>query len=325
VAGVQKTWLREEHAGAPPVEFPLVEVLGSAGPTVSIVAGMHPGEYAGVIAAGQLARELARSDGKVRGRILIIPILSTQAFFQRAIQLSPVDEREPHYVWPGNPGGSYTEHLVDLLFRTIETSDAVLDLHGGEFTQDLTPYVGTPWEGDGPLYDRSVELASAFDVPFADRRVVAETANALPRALNARGIPNIWTEIGHNGLPEPSAVRTQYEGCVNALRLLAVLDGKAIRHPQRLVGPRHWSVHAERSGVWVPEIRAGDHVREGQVLGRQFDVFGDEIEVFRSPADALAEYVCTSPAINADRRPFGNQWHQHLAQLVEDPAGQAAA
>lgn len=318
---VRKTWLREEHRGAPLVEFPLVDVVGSPGPTIAIVAGMHPGEYAGVIAAGQLARELARSDRNVKGRVLIIPILSIQAFFQRAIQLSPVDEQEPHYAWPGTRDGTYTEHLVDLLFRTIEESDAVLDLHGGEFTQDLTPYVGTPWEGDGQLYDRSVELASAFDVPFADKRAVAETANALPRALNARGIPNIWTEIGHNGLPEPSAVKLQYDGCVNALRLLSVLDGEGVRHRQRLVGPRHWSVQAEQSGVWVPEIGAGEHVRERQVLGRMYDVFGSEIEVIRSPADALAEYVCTSPAINADRRPFGNNWHQHLAQLVEDPAG----
>jgi hypothetical protein len=209
---------------------------------------------------------------------------------------------------------------VDLLFRTLETSDAVLDLHGGEFTQDLTPYVGTPWEGDGPLYDRSLELATAFAVPFADKRAVAETANALPRALNAKGIPNIWTEIGHNGLPEPDMVDLQYEGCINALRLLSLIEGRGVRHEQRLVGPRHWSVHAEQSGVWVPAIRAGDHVREGQVLGRLYDVFGDEIELFRSPADALAEYVCTSPAINADRVPFGNHWHQHLAQLVEDPA-----
>ena len=316
---VQKSWLREDHPGAPPVEFPLVDVVGGPGPTVAIVAGMHPGEYAGVLAAGQLARELAAADRPVKGRVIIIPILSTQAFFQRAIQLSPIDEQEPHYVWPGNPGGTYTEHLVDLLFRAIESSDAVLDLHGGEFTQDLTPYVGTPWEGDGSLYDRSVELASAFEVPFADKRAVAETANALPRALNAKGIANIWTEIGRNGLPEPEMVRLQYEGCANALRLLGLLEGKAIRYEQRLVGPRHWSVHAARSGVWIPAVHAGDHVSEGDVLGRLYDVFGAELEVFRSPADSLAEYVCTSPAINVDRQPFGNHWHQHLAQLVEDP------
>ena len=32
----------------------------------------------------------------------------------------------------------------------------------------------------------------------------------------------------------------------------------------------------------------------------------------------LVEYVASSPAINAGRRPHGYAWHQMLVQLVED-------
>ena len=249
---------------------------------------------------------------------MIIPIISTVAFFRRAIQLSPVDELEPHYVWPGNPAGSYTEHLVDLLFRTVAKSDAVLDLHGGEFTQDLIPYVGTPWEGDGELYDRSVELASAFAVPFYDKRAVAETANALPRALNAAGIPNIWTEIGRNGLPESETIQLQRDGCLNVLRLLGAIEGGAVRGAPRLVGPGQWSVHADQTGIWIPGVKAGESVRAGERLGEMTNLFGKTIRTFEAPADAIVQYLCTASAINVDRQPYGNRWHQHLVQLGED-------
>jgi len=286
---------------------------------VAIIAGMHGGEYAGVLAATQLIQHLERSD--VRGRVLVIPTMSSLAFFTRSMQLSPVDAHEVHYLWPGNPTASYSEHLIDLVFRTVHQVDLVIDLHAGEFVQDLTPYVGVPWLDDGPLWQRSLELATAFDVPFINRRAVAETSIALPQALLAVGIPNIWTEIGRNGLPEPTTIALQYNGLVNVLTLLGVLPGTAVRYTPREVGPRHWSVFAEQSGLWHPAIHGGQSVAAGQVLGELTDVFGDHLHTFIAPADALATYVCTSPAVDVDNKPHGNNWHQHLVQLVEDPHG----
>jgi predicted deacylase len=195
----------------------------------------------------------------------------------------------------------------------------LIDLHAGEFAQDLTPYVCVPWPGDAALRAGCLTLGQAFDVPFLDRRVLEETPLALPRALLERGIPNIWTEIGHNGLPEPTDVGRQLHGVFNAMRALGMLAGEVRRFDQRLVGPRHWTVYAEQSGVWRPAVAAGDHVRAGQPLGELVDYFGELLETFASPADALVEYLASSPAINAERQPHGYRWHQLLAQLVEDP------
>jgi uncharacterized protein len=314
-----KAWISESHAGAPEVRFPLAEARGGSGPTVAIVAGMHGGEYAGILAATRLIQHLARSD--VHGRVLVIPTMSTLAFFRRSMQLSPVDAREVHYLWPGHPEGSYSEHLVDLVFRTIRVADFVVDMHAGEFVQDLTPYVGVPWLDDGHLWQRSLELATAFDVPFINRRALAETSIALPRALLEVGIPNVWTEIGRNGLPEPTAIDLQYNGLVNMLTLLGVLPGSGVRYAPRWVGPKHWSIFAEQSGLWHPRIHGGEPVAAGQVLGELTDFFGDHLHTFTAPADALATYVCTSPAVDVDNKPHGNDWHQHLVQLVEDVHG----
>jgi predicted deacylase len=314
---VKKLVVLEERSVEPVVEFPLVDVRGSDdGPTVAIIAGMHAGEYAGVLATQKLISLLETA--LVSGRILIVPIVSVRAFYARNMQLSPVDQKEVHYLWPGRPTGSFSDRLIDLLFRTLRVANAVVDMHGGEFVQDLTPFVGVPWERDDDLFARSLELAHSFDVPFVDQRAVAETPIALPRALYREGIPNIWSEIGHNGLPGAVEVNLQFDGCRNVLRQLGVIGGRPVRHRSRVVGPKHWSVVTDTTGIWLPKVRAGQHVRKGQVLGRMTDVFGRPTETVTSPADALVEFLCTSPAVDGERRPHGNTWHQWLVQLVDD-------
>lgn len=315
---ITRRWLREQHAGGPDVEVPLIEVHGARpGASIAFNSGMHGGEYAGPLAMYRLVDVLERTE--VAGRVLIIPVASTRAFFGRAMQLSPVDGLELHYLWPGAPESSHSAHLVDLLYRTLRGHDAVVDTHAGEFVQDLTPYIAAPWEADGPLFDECLRIASAYEVPFVDKRAVAETPLALPRALLALGIPNVWTEIGRNGLPEPEAVRLQYEGALNLLRMFGIVPGEPRRTTQRVVGPRHWGVVASDTGVWYREVAAGDFVRAGQVIGRLRDIFGNEIRTFVAEADATVQYICTSPAIDVELRPGGSTWHQLLAQLVEDP------
>src|SRR5262249_15569093 len=49
-----------------------------------------------------------------------------------------------------------------------------------------------------------------------------------------------------------------------------------------LDGPRHWSVYAERSGVWLPVVGPYDHVTRGQTLGTLVNYFGETLETFTS-------------------------------------------
>jgi len=299
------------------LEFPLADIRGARpGPTVAIITGMHGGEFSGPLAAMRLIRTVDPDD--LAGRLLIVPVLSTQAFMQRNMQLSPVDQREMHYVWPGNPNGTYSEALIDLVFGVVKDANFLLDLHAGEMAQALEPYVCVPWVADGPLWEASLKLAQAFDVPFVDRRALADTPLALPKALLDRGIANVWTEIGRNGLTDERYTALQFDGLLNVLRALHMLPGEPRVFSPRVVGPRHWTVSADRSGVWLPAVGPYDHVSAGQALGELVDYFGQRLEMMVSPAAAVVEYIASNPAINAERKPHGYAWHQLLVQLAED-------
>jgi uncharacterized protein len=316
-ARIERTFVKATHRDGD-VEFPVAVVSGARdGPTLAVITGMHGGEYTGPLAAMRLIQECNADD--LAGRLIVVPVLSTRAFMMRSMQLSPVDEREVHYLWPGRADGTYSEALIDLVYRTVKDADYLLDLHAGEMAQALEPYVCVPWVEDGPLWERSLALASAFDVPFVDRRALADTPLALPRALLDLGIPNVWTEIGSNGLADPSRIELQYNGLVNVLRLLRMISGEFTPFRPRVAGPKHWSIYASRSGVWRPFVAPYDHVQANQRLGELYDYFGERIEEYLSPADALVEIVASSPAINVEREPHGYAWHRHIVQLVEDP------
>jgi predicted deacylase len=304
------------------IELPVATITGARdGPTLAVITGMHGGEYTGPLAAMQLIQECDPT--ALAGRLIVLPVVSTRAFMMRNMQLSPVDQQEVHYLWPGHPDGSYSEALIDLVDRTVHDADYLLDLHAGEMAQSLEPYICVPWIEDQLLWERCLELACAFDVPFVDRRAIDETPLALPRVLLDRGTPNIWTEIGSHGLADPDRTALQHDGLVNVLRLLHMTPGEFMPYRPRIVGPRHWSVYATKSGVWRPSVAPYDHVREGQSLGVLHDYFGEQIEEYWATADALVAIVASNPAINVDREPHGYAWHRHIVQLVEDPTWQA--
>src|SRR5712691_10088939 len=234
---VERRMITAQHRDGS-LEFPLADIRGARdGPTVAIITGMHGGEYSGPLAAMRLVQQT--DPGALAGRLLIVPVLSTQGFLLRTMQLSPIDEREMHYVWPGNPEGTYSEALIDMLFGVVKDSDYLLDLHSGEMAQALEPYVCVPWLTDGPLWDASLMLGQAFNVPFVDRRAIADTPLALPKALLDRGIPNVWTEIGRNGLTDERYTSLQYDGLVNVLRILDMMPGEPRAFAPRVVGPQH--------------------------------------------------------------------------------------
>ena len=136
---ISKTTYRRVHHSGEEVEIPVAHLTGARpGPTFAVMAGMHGGEYAGVLAAQRLIQTVDPDD--LRGSLIVIPVISTEAFKMRSIQLSPVDGREAHYHVPGNPEGSYTARLLDddnLRLKKLgeETAELVTALARSESTR----------------------------------------------------------------------------------------------------------------------------------------------------------------------------------------------
>lgn len=319
MAGIYRELVRKRHSSGEEMTIPVAVIEGNwPGPTLAVTAGMHAGEYDGVLAAGRLIQTI--DPAELSGRLIVVPVISTRAFMMRSMQLSPVDEKELHFQRPGHPGGTYSELLIDRLYRVISEANYVIDLHGGEFVQSLTPWVPVPIAANPRLASAALRLARGFNVRYLDLRTEVTTIPSYARFLAEQGIANIWTEIGQNGLVDPVCTDLQYEGCRNALRAVGMLPGQPdVRVRHRYLGQRHHTVVAEQSGLWFPAIEAGQIVHEGDVLGELRDYFGDRLTRYYAPFDGIVLYYWTSPAINVERQPHGYNWHACLVRLAGLP------
>ena len=172
--GIEQVVAMRAAADGNVVEIPIAAITGSeTGPTFAVMSGMHAGEYSGILAAQRLIQSVKPSE--LKGRLIVIPVISTLAFYQRNMQLSPVDQKELHFQKPGNPSGTFSECLIDTLFELLHDASFVIDSHAGEMAQALHPWVPVPMYGSKLVQEMSYNLALGFDVPYIEPRYEPES------------------------------------------------------------------------------------------------------------------------------------------------------
>ena len=153
-------------AGDDPATFiPLTVIHGHApGPVLAMVAGGHGFEFAPILAAGQLAERV--DPAELKGTLVIVRIANIPGFEGRSPNVNPVDRKNLNRVFPGNPQGSQTERIADLIAReVVAPSDFLMDVHSGDGAEFLDAFVGAyggPLATDFPL---ALKVAQGFGFP----------------------------------------------------------------------------------------------------------------------------------------------------------------
>src|SRR5437868_3502411 len=97
-------------AGLEKYRWPYIAIAGASdGPTVIITAGIHAAEYTGIEAAMRLGRALDAK--RVRGRVVIIPVLNRPGFYERSIYVNPEDNDNLNRLFPGDPNGTWGQRF----------------------------------------------------------------------------------------------------------------------------------------------------------------------------------------------------------------------
>lgn len=314
--GLDELIVTRTHSSGEEIEIPVARIRGKGpGPQMTVMSGMHAGEYSGILAAQRLIQAVKPEE--LSGTLLIVPVISTRAFMERNMQLSPIDQKEVHFIRPGNPEGTYSDMLIDTLFEIVKDSDYLIDSHAGEMAQSLMSWVPVPMRRANELSDKSLELARGFDVGYVEPRYDRESIPPLCLALIDAGIANIWVECGKNGVPTEADTATHFDGYIAALRTMGMMGGVPARPDQKLLKGKRSQINSSKSGVWHPAVKEGEIVSAGQYLGKLTDYFGNTLEECHSPTRSLVLYYWSNPAINAERRPHDYDWHNGLISLLD--------
>ena len=293
--------LRLDSLPGEPLVIPYARIEGTAGagPHLTVVAGVHGGEYTGMAAIMRLIQGLDAST--LSGTITAVPILNQPAFWSRTAFVVPADGKNLNRCFPGDPAGSYTDVLAHEIFtRLIAPSDYLLDLHAGDLPEALAPFC---LYEESDVEDRSRRLALAYGLEHVVRqtRATRTVGGSTSSAAADAGIPAIIAEIGANGICDQVSVDRHLRGVLAVCTEVGMLPGGSAATQVRPVEYEGWIwMRSPVRGFWQSRVAVGQDVAQGDVLGVLLDPLGRELEQIVAPAPGCPLFLTTSPATAAD-------------------------
>jgi predicted deacylase len=196
-------------------------------------------------------------------------------------------------MFPPNSQGQLINQTASVVWNEVmQVTDYLIDLHSDPYS--AIPFTAVATLGDEDTHARSIELAEAFGVAYAD--AVPDTAFvAYGQSL---GKPGIVVEFVDRVYLDRGDIEVGVVGITNILKHLGMVDGSQRKQPEefRLGGPFGFSfVYPSVGGVAHFTARPGDRVSVGEKLGVIRDAFGDVVEQLESPSDGILAAVLAFP------------------------------
>lgn len=282
--------------------IPFTIVNGAAtGPVLALVAGTHGMEYVPIIALQRL--RTAIDPKTLRGTVVMLHIANMPSFLGRTIYYSPVDGKNLNRVFPGKPDGTISERIADTITReVIARATHIVDLHCGDGNEALRPYSYWVTTGDPKVADEGRAMALAFGL---DRIVVDRERPVDPAASSylsntgiTRGKPGLTTETGQLGQVTEQDVALVEKGVAGLMRHLGMrADGPAAAANPLFI-ERNVVLRAGVTGIYYPQVKPGQSVTKGTLIGRITDFHGQTLEEVRAPFDGEMLYVVGTPPVS---------------------------
>lgn len=273
------------------------------GPVLGITAGVHGYEYAPILAAQQIARQI--DPATLSGTVILVHLANVPSFLGRSPYVNPLDEKNLNRVFPGKADGSLTEQMAyQITQEVIARSDYFLDMHSGDAPEDLRPYVGYYSSERFPEASQKGEAmarALGFDhivvFDLAAERIDEPSLYCSQEAFH-RQIPSADIECGSLGAVQTQDVQPIVDGVMNLLRHLEMMEGEAVSLNSPIFITERPSVISPQDGIFYPLKTSGEYVSEGMKVGYITDFFGEHpVDVFAN-ASGIILYIIGTPPIN---------------------------
>ena len=279
-----------------PVEMTVI--CGSRpGKTLVVTAGVHGCEYVGIETLNRLKREL--EPAALSGRVILLPLVNPEGFYQGSKQTIPADGKNLNRMFPGKPDGTFSSQLARVLEETLyPEADFLMDLHGGDVNEALTPLVFFPASVPESLSAAASAAAESLSVPY---RVASTSQNGLYSWAAQCGIPALLVERGERGLWSEKEVAACRENVYELMRHLGILNAASVSPCLQQAEIRR-AVYEEASadGFWYPAVSAaGQKLKQGTLLGTLKDSYGNEIACYTAPFDGVVLYYTLSLGVKS--------------------------
>lgn len=256
------------------------------GKTLVVTAGVHGCEYVGIQAVRELATEIKASE--LSGSVLFIPLINESGFYEGARQIVPEDGENLNRCFPGDEKGSITWKMAKALEEYLyKKADFLIDLHGGDVNESMTPLVFFPAGAGAKIEQKTREAVKRLSIEYC---IQSRAENGLYSYAAKCNIPSLLIERGGGG----KWTAAQVEACKQNVReIMDFLNIKKYeKNHKSSVEISHTSYEeAAGKGFWYCMKGAGEAVKRHELLGRLTDDSGEIIKEYRAEFDGVALYL----------------------------------
>ena len=292
---VYRGYVKVGDASTHEVRLPYIIINGSQkGPTVTILGGVHAVECAPVEAIFRLADKIKPEE--LSGTLILVPVVNTEGFHARKPYHNQLDHLNQNKVFPGDPEASITKRVAYHVFENfVSKSDVLIDAHSADLGEDVTRGIFVYKTENKMLFDKMVELASLYNPALIETTSISGNTG---EAVNLYGIPCLMIESGAPYPIREKDVEYHFEGAVNVMKHLKMLEGAPMKYNPP-VNPPSQRIWAEKGGVWRRNAEAGQRVKKGENVGTVCNLIGETIQTAIAPYDGVVSFLRVHYSVNS--------------------------
>lgn len=277
---MRKFWAHLIDNGlAQPVYAPVMVARGAEPkPVLGVTALVHGNEVNGLAIVQRLFAELDAS--KLRGTVVGVPAVNIPATLSRDRFFN--DGYDLNRIMPGKERGNMSKHYAWQAFhKIINHFDYLIDLHTASFGRINSHYIRADFASKIALHMARLQNA----------QIILDTKGhdgTLRGAATEAGIGAITVEVGDPNRFQKGMIHAGLTGIYNTLSFLNMIE-RPISPPGRsaVVCRKSYWLHTDVGGILVVLPGVTEHVKRGQLIAVQKDVFGEIIREYDAPEDGI--------------------------------------
>ncbi len=245
---------------------------------VCIVTGTHGDELEGQYVCWNLLQKVQQNLENLDGILEIYPAINPLGVnaMTRGV---PQFDLDMNRIFPGNKNGTFVEYTAAEIIDDLDGADVVVDIHASNIFLTEVPQVRVNVESVDYLMDLAKSVNCDFIWVHSAATVLEST---LAYSLNNIDTPTLVVEMGVGMRITKEYGDQLTDGIFNLMKKIGIWKGEVPQVRTPIIGRDEDNcvsfVNADKSGVFLPDVKHWTDVKKGQEIGKIINPLTGEIE-----------------------------------------------